>query len=416
MQGIIEDIAFGGEGVLKNEGKVIFIPFTAPQDEGIFEITTEKKTHAFGKLKSLIHPSPQRTSPLCPVFERCGGCQFQHISYPHQLKIKEKFISDALTRIGKISFPILPIFSAPKQFAYRQYITLHLRTIQNELVAGFVGHNPSEFIPIPTCPIFCEQNDPVFSSLKKLLKALSCVSFKKAQVKLLKTSSLYIAVFSFFPTLPKNAQQILESHASEWAALHLSSPSEKHFWGLEYLALSFLGLTLYSSPHSFLQNFTEQSEALHSFILSSVSSQSKKILDLYCGIGITSLLLAREGKEVCGVELNLKAIELALLNATKNNLKAEFKQGKVEILLPQLLTTFQPDCVILNPPRTGLDPQVIAALNSSPPKELLYISCMPATLARDLPKLTQFKIHAIQPFDMFPQTTHVETVVALKQK
>ena len=195
----------------------------------------------------------------------------------------------------------------------------------------------------------------------------------------------------------------------------MHSPSEQKHWGDVHCQTELLGLKARFSPLGFVQNHPEQSENLYQAIADALPTTTKKILDLYCGIGLTSLLFARAGKEVTGVESRPETIALAQENPARNKLPIQFLEGKAEILGAQLLKKEHPDLVLCNPPRTGLDPALVQALLEEKPSHLLYVSCMPATLARDLQKLTAggYHIDKIQGFDMFPQTTHVETLVKL---
>ncbi len=418
IQGTIESLAFGGEGILRHNGLVIFVPFTAPGDVVEVEIQTKKKNFAHGKLLRLIQPAKMRTEPRCPYFGSCGGCQFQHIDYPHQVESKRTFILDALKRIGKIDYDDVTVLPAKEQWQYRRHIRLNLRNEGEGFKAGYIGCNPSEFIAVTQCPIFIPKEDALLKDLRPLLIALSNKEIEKGSLRIIKTDSeKFILALTFSPALPGNADEIgtALNTLTNLQGIVMQSPSGKKIFGDIRCETEILGLKARFSPFGFLQNHPQQSAHLYLAIRQALSVNSSKILDLYCGIGITSLLIATQ-KKVWGVESHAETLQLAKENASLNNITSvEFCEGKAESLGVELLKSKRPDTVICNPPRLGIDPVLLQALINEKPANILYVSCMPSTLARDLQKLIQsgYRIERIQGFDMFPQTTHVETLVKL---
>lgn len=421
IKGKVETIAFGGEGILRTDGLVVFVPFTAPGDVATIEILSKKKNFAHGKLLSLETSSPQRTDPKCPYFGTCGGCQLQHLNYPSQIAAKQTFIRDALKRIGKVEIEDVPVTPAKLQWHYRRHIRLKLKKEAEGFVAGYTSCDNVSFIPVSQCPIFLPSQDPLFISLQPLLTSLSNEGIEEASLRVIKThNDKFLLAFSFAPTLPQN-NSLCEKALSEnpqWQGILMHSPREQKQWGDVHCQTELFGLKARFSPLGFVQNHPEQSENLYQAIAEALPQSAEKILDLYCGIGLTSLLFARAGKKVIGVESHRETIALAQENATRNKLSIQFLEGKAETLGAQLLKKEHPDLVLCNPPRTGLDPALIQALLEEKPPYLLYVSCMPGTLARDLQKLTAggYHIDKTLGFDMFPQTTHVETLVSLSIK
>lgn len=419
-KGTIESIAFGGEGILRHEGLVIFVPFTAPGDCVDVEVHSKKKNFAHGKLLHLQKPSPSRTDPRCFYFGSCGGCQLQHMNYPAQIEAKRKFILDALQRIGKIEITDLAVYPTDEQWHYRRHIRLKLKREGTGFKAGYTGCDPSQFINIAKCPIFIPSEETLLGTLEPLLANLSNEGIEEGSLRLIKADQgKFILAFSFFPQLPLNfkiAKNTLGNNPN-WQGIIAQSPNEKIVFGDIACETECLGLKARFSPFGFLQNHPEQSENLYRAILDALPQNCEKILDLYCGIGITSLLFAKQKKKVWGVESHPETLLLAKENAQKNNLSVHFIEGKAEIQGAQLLKTERPDAVLCNPPRTGVDPELLHILIAEKPACILYVSCMPSTLARDLQKLIHagYMIESIQGFDMFPQTTHVETLVALKK-
>lgn len=348
MEARVEKLVFGGKGLIRHEGWVIFIPGVLPGELVQFEITEKKKSYLEAKLLAVLEPSPDRVNPPCPYFGRCGGCQLQHIAYSEQLRLKKEWLIDALQKIGKIKidFPVNAI-PAKKEWEYRQKVTLHGPQ------KGFYALDNSTIIPIDRCLIFSKNG---FDNTRKIEAKNKTIVLKELQ-------------------------------------------DEKEV----------LGLTIYFSPTVFMQNDPEQALQIYQDVLNELSSGP--VLDLYCGVGILSLLAAQKGHEVLGIELDKEAIECAQKSAKKNGLQnARFKAMPCEALSAKDAQKFTQ--WIVNPPRTGVSTEVLRIISKHKPKRLLYISCMPATLARDAKFLYEhgYKLQKATCYDMFAQTTHLETL------
>lgn len=419
IKGTIESIGFGGEGILRQEGLVVFVPFTAPGDCITATLVTRKKNFARAKASQLDKRSSQRISAACPYFGTCGGCQLQHINPLAQLDAKRQFVIDALQRIGKIPLTYLPITAALQQWDYRQHIRLQLRKRGRGFQIGYVGFDPTDFVPVEQCPIFLPQKHQWRASLQPLLDNLSSSGIEEATLRLIKAEKgKLILAFSFSPILPSNNSitEKLFEESKDWQGIVMQAPNQIKQWGKVDCHIEMLSLKARFSPFGFVQNHPEQSVNLYQALLNILPSSSLQILDLYCGIGLTSLLFAREGKQVIGVESHPETVALAQENAQRNNLSSvHFIEGKAEGVGISLLKQNQPDTILCNPPRTGLDSTLIDALLITKPRYIFYISCMPSTLARDLYRFIQggYTLTHIEAFDMFPQTTHVEVLVQL---
>lgn len=417
--GNVSAIAFGGQGIVRLNGFVIFVPFSAPGDKVRGVITSRKKQFATGKIIELLESSPLRTTPLCPYYGTCGGCQLQHLSPEAQLDYKKNAIEEAFQRIAKLTdIPISPAVASPHPWAYRRHIKLHLQVIQGQFQAGYIGTDNQTLLPIQQCPIFLPAKNPIFGKIQTLLKKLHAVDGNYGQVTIIKQPHEKVLVAFAFNRMPGNIQQVMENALEkipEWTGLIARSDKQMFEWGTAMAMTDLEGLHFHFSPFAFMQNHPEQSLRIYQSILDlAKKSEPKEILDLYCGIGISTLLLARHGFQTAGVESNPTAIALARNNAKLNNIStAAFIQADVGKILNQLTKNRKCELVIVNPPRAGLDDRTMRSLIAAAPREIIYISCMPSTLARDLHHLCQnnYKIHSIQPYDMFPQTAHVETVV-----
>ncbi|MBS0621259.1 MAG: 23S rRNA (uracil(1939)-C(5))-methyltransferase RlmD [Verrucomicrobia bacterium] len=414
IEGCIESIAFGGEGVLRHEGMVIFVPFTAPGDHVRIEITEKKKNFARGRLLNILRPGPGRTQPCCKHFGTCGGCQFQHLSYATQLEIKQKFLQDALKRIGKIEVEVPPLIPAQSNWHYRRHIRLSLNPSKGYFQAAYAHLNTVE-----ECPIFTE-NKAFFPALESTLVSLSSAGIERGSVRILKKHSQFQLIFECIPQLPKQSKSWAESvirRIPEIAGIGFFSPRDEALIGDLSCEIEELGLKVRYSPRGFVQNHPEMATHLYQAILAAIPSTAGTIADFYCGIGITSLLLAKTGRRVIGIEMAADTIAAAKKNAEINQVHTiEFVEGKAESIAKNVFESNPIDAVLCNPPRTGMDPLLTDLLIEKRPQTLLYVSCMPATLSRDLSKLQQggYEMERIQAFDMFPQTTHLETLAIMR--
>ena len=422
IEGEIETIAFGGDGILRYRGFVVFVPFTAVGDRIICRISEIKRSFAKGVLIELKYASSYRAQPLCPYFGNCGGCQLQHLKIEAQLKYKLTAVQDALKRIGHLTIPTFPIIPATIYWSYRRHITLHLRAKGEGFEAGYIGQDNRSLVVVQTCPIFNEPHDLIVKQVQHLVGQLSNPLQREGRLMILKNHCHQFILFFQFE-LPvsfnlKIFQEILQE-SPQLAGIIVQTPENTFSLGDCDCEEKIEGLTFRFSPQTFIQNHPEQSLNI-SHQVSQFASHSfhEHVLDLYCGFGITSLLLAKQGHPVTGIEINPTAIQFAQENAAFNHLKnIHFMQGNVEKILPHWLKTHQASLIIANPPRQGLSKKVISTLLKASAESLIYVSCMPATLARDLSLLCEdYQIKEGRIYDMFPQTAHVETLIYLKRK
>lgn len=387
----IEKIIFGGNGITRIDGCVTFVPFSAPGDEVLLKITTKKKNYQIAQIEKIFHEGPGRRSPKCPHFKKCGGCQLQHLDYQTQLEAKKGFLQEAL-RIENI-----PIHSSDSEWNYRSNIRLNLRKEGNGFKMGYIGIDNHSLVEPTMCPLFSEDPE-LFKRLKEGLFSLSNQGIHSASLRIFNEGKGVILAFSFFPKLPEK----LLSFSFAIGACYKSPGREEHL-GDTSLTKDILGIPAPFSPYGFMQNNLPLSEKLYQTVLDWIGEKPQIIFDLYCGVGITSTLLKEKGHDVIGVELNRSI-------SPCGNFKMHY--GAVETVLPTLKA--KPDVIIVNPPRTGLSKEVRVLLDS---QKILYVSCMPSTLARDLQELSsRYTVKRVEGFDLFPQTTHVETVVMLQSK
>jgi 23S rRNA (uracil1939-C5)-methyltransferase len=352
----ILDVAFGGKGVAREQGKAVFVPYTIEGEMVSAEVVREKKQFAEAELVEVKQSSPNRVTPECPYFGRCGGCAYQHISYEHQLAIKWRQVRDALQRIGKLKdVPMRPIIPSPRPYAYRNRITVHAL----EDVIGFFRRDSHRLIDIERCPISREEINRALAELRE-------------------------------------RKHVRDGHYT------LRSASE---------------------PRVFSQVNDEVAQALRDLIVDLVPPNQDLLIDAYCGAGFFAKALLDKFQRVIGIDWDRFAIAAAKENASE---KETYIAGNVESELTRSdgflavvgesrrLASCRSLTIMVDPPATGLTEAVRTAITDLASETLIYVSCNPPTLARDLKQLQQgLVIESVTPLDMFPQTAEIEVVVHL---
>jgi 23S rRNA (uracil1939-C5)-methyltransferase len=353
---IIEDIAFGGKGVGREQGKAVFVPYTIESELVSAEIVREKKQFAEAELVEVKKSSPDRVRPECPYFGRCGGCAYQHIDYEHQLAIKWRQVRDVLQRIGKLKdIPVRPIVPSLKRYGYRNRITVHVQ----DGVIGFFRRDSHRLIDIERCPISCDQVNHALTDLRG------------------------------------------------------RNPRDGHYT-----------LRASSSRRVFSQTNDGVANALRDLIIDLVPSNQDLLIDAYCGAGFFAKALLDKFERIVGIDWDRFAIAAAKETATR---KETYVAADVEEELAKSdrssavegemrrLGSRRSFTLIVDPPAIGLSANVRRAILDLAPTTLIYVSCNPATLARDLKELQEkFTIHSVTPLDMFPQTAEIEAVAHLQ--
>src|SRR5512132_2150465 len=358
----IEDVAFGGKGVAREQGKAVFVPYTIEDELVSAEIVREKKQFAEADLVEVRQSSPNRVVPQCPYFGRCGGCAYQHIDYEHQLAIKWRQLREALQRIGKLKdVPMRPIIPSARQYAYRNRITVHAL----DGVIGFFRRDSHRLLDIERCPI---SRDEVNRALAEL----------RAQ------------------THVRDGHYTLRASASD---------------------------------RVFSQTNDEVANALRDLIVDLVAPNQELLLDAYCGAGFFAKALLDKFERVIGIDWDRFAIAAAKENATEKEIyiggdvetevDAALQQTRMgDLQIAPAVTdrrSLKSLTVIVDPPATGLSANVRKAIVDFAPTTLIYVSCNPPTLARDLKELKhRFAINSITPLDMFPQTAEIEALAHLE--
>lgn len=413
-----------GIGTLPNDRLKIFVDGTLPQEKAEIEISELKKNYAKGRLISLATPSPDRISPPCPYFGQCGGCQIMHLSYPGQLQIKRERVIEALKRIGHLEYPqVRPCLPSPTSFNYRNKIQLPVKWTGTTKEIGLYRKESHDLIPIEHCLIQSQIGEEILTLLHQKLQQTS-VRYILIRTAFFTQEALVIFITDGSQTqeLEHLGKELMKSHPFIKGVLEnvnqredniILGKSFKSLIGRPYIYEKLLGMTFKISPDAFFQINPLQTEHLYKTALEFANLNDQEIVvDAYCGVGTLALLAAPRAKQSIGIECVARAIEDAQTNASLNSSQnCTFYLGFAEKRLDLLKGA---DCIFLNPPRKGCSPDLLKVVNS---KKIVYISCDPATLARDLALLSsQYQIDAVQPLDMFPQTMHVETVVKLSLK
>lgn len=378
----LTDMAYLGHAMGKVDGQVVFAAFGIPGEEALVEVWRRKNDYPSGRVVEVIKPSPHRVSPPCPYFGRCGGCQLQHIKYEFQLELKRRVVEEQLRRIGKMtSPPVSPALPSPEEWQYRNHARF---TVDSQGRLAFVRWDNFRFITIEKCLIMHPWINSTLSHLQGKCRGAKQISLRYG----VRTGQWLI-------------QPSLESYG---VPLKTGQPHyEEETSGKRFRI----------SSASFFQVNTLQGERLVETLKQRLDPQGEGLLiDAYAGVGTFAVLLAPDYARVLAIEESASAIRDAATN-TAGLSNVEFVEGKTEDVLPQL--SVQPDAVILDPPRAGCHKSVLDSLLKLKPPRIVYVSCDPATLARDLHYLCQggYRLVEVLPIDMFPQTYHIECLATL---
>ncbi|HWL40108.1 MAG TPA: TRAM domain-containing protein [Gemmatimonadaceae bacterium] len=397
----VQSIAAGGDGVGRTDGLVVFVPRTAPGDVITAQISG-KGHFARGTLRAIVTPSPVRVDPPCQHYtrDRCGGCQMQHISYDAQLAAKQLIIRDSLQRIGKRPVDPPSIERSPKEWRYRTKLTLAMRRGGAGWIAGLHAYDdPSRVFALADCPITEREVVAVWREVMNAHPYFPDDRELRGSVRLTSGGPTFVMIGGRSWAARDQFAAAVPSLAALWW-----QPDDHGERRLLYDRRSDR-----SPSASFAQVNAPVADMLASYVVVRVKShRPASVVDAYSGAGHTAIALADAGIRVTAIELDAEA---SAWSASRLRPPSRAVEGRVEDALPELLPA---DLVILNPPRAGVDARVTETLeaHSSTPR-VIYVSCNPATLARDLSRLPSYRIESLRALDMFPQTAHVETVCEL---
>lgn len=417
----VHGIAAGGEGVGRDRsGRVVFVPRTAPGDRARAEVVRDAGSWARARLVQLLHEGPRRADPPCPHFAECGGCELQHLAPEAQREALRQGVADALERIGGVRTPVRPVEPAPARFGYRNRVTFTLRREDGRVRAGYHARlPPSPLLEIDHCPL---AEPPVAEAWRRLRTAWgpgAAALPGGEELRLTLRASAHGRVALFVRTSrggegggsgdPEAIRGALELESYWWKA---EGAARRLLAGAPTFADRWEGFDLRLEPEAFLQVNRAVAERIERRLDEGLGAPAGlRILDLYAGVGLRSLRWGSAGAEAVACERDPDAVRSGRDAARRHGVPARFVRGDVEERLPSLLPS---DVVVVNPPRAGLSRAAARALVAGVAGRLAYVSCDPATLARDLRRLRPaWEVVSVQPFDAFPNTGHVETLVWL---
>ncbi|MCX7885564.1 MAG: 23S rRNA (uracil(1939)-C(5))-methyltransferase RlmD [Caloramator sp.] len=439
----ITGLGFQGEGVGRINNFTVFVEGALPDELVKIKIVKVSKSYAFGKLIDIIRPSKERRIPICDIYKRCGGCQIQHMSYEAQLKFKRERVIDSIKRIGRVSEAIVhDTIGMVNPYNYRNKVQLPVRLEKGVPVIGFFAARSHEIIKMDKCYIQDESSSKIISVIKKWIEKNNIMPYDETTCEGIlrhimvrssyKTGDIMVVLVTNSEKLPyeeeivdmlkeiKEVKSIIQNINLKKTNVILGDKC-KTLWGNDTITDYIGNFKFTISPLSFFQVNPLQTEILYNTALKYANlSGNEVVFDAYCGTGTISLFLAQRAKKVYGVEIVPEAIENAKKNAIINNISnVEFIVGESEVIIPELIEKgIFADVVVVDPPRKGCDRKLLDAIAKMSPERIVYVSCDPGTLARDLGILEElsYKTIEIQPVDMFPQTAHVECVVKIEKK
>ena len=450
-------IGINGEGIVKDEDRVVFVPFALPNEIIKYKVLKITSKCVYGKLVEILEKSPDRVNPFCPVFNKCGGCQLQHISYFKQLEYKRNNIKDTFKKVAHLDVEVCDCVVGDSDKRYRNKLQLPIVQNANGVEIGFYAENSHRVIPITDCLINAEWIIAIISSTKIFMQTFNLKGYSEDGLGDIREVTAREIEGKLIITLVclrqiRNVDKyvnILRKNLNKEFSLYININASKNnvIYGKEFTLIygdgtyqgEMLGIKFPMSVESFMQVNTSVCKKLYSTVKQKLDTKDNSVvIDAYSGAGLMSALIAKDSEKVIGVEYVKEAVELSNKLAKNNNLDNVFNfQGKCEDIMPDIIAKEKQKgssiSLVIDPPRKGCDIKVINAILDSKIDRIVYVSCMPSTLARDVGLLVgtlkfedgkivnnitsefNYKIEAIIPFDMFPHTKHVETLVVLNR-
>lgn len=437
----IDALGSEGQGIGRIDGYAVFVPGALPGEHVRAHMIKAGSGFGVGKLIEIEAPAPERVDPPCKIFAPCGGCTLQHMKYEAQLAYKRKVVEDALARIGGLKDVVVsPVLGMDNPWRYRNKGSFPLANTGTRVETGFFSPRSHRLVPMPDCLIQQQSVLQAAFAVRDWANAYGIPAYDEQSGKGLlrhvvaraSCTGDVMATVVATGSLPhkKELLEIFQKQVEGLASVYLNiqkansnvilGDEYRLLWGKERIEEQLCGLTFSLGPASFLQVNPSQTERLYTTALDLLAlTGSERVVDAYCGIGTITLLLAKRAHEVIGIENVPQAVEDAQRNAQRNNLcNVQFLCEESEAALPRLVNEgLTLDALVMDPPRKGADEAFLRAVIESGVRRVLYISCNPATLARDCRILTDsgYRVQAVKPVDMFPHTVHVETVVLMSK-
>lgn len=440
----VHGLGSSGEGVARYEGLTIFVPGGAPGDRLLARVQEVKRNYARAALVQVLEPSPDRVTPVCPVAGECGGCPLQHIAYEAQLRLKRQQVVDALERLGKLSgVTVHPTLGMAEPWEYRNKAQFPVGWRAGRVIAGFFAPGTHRIVDIERCAIQHPVANRILAAVKELAGRYGVPIYDEgthtgvlrhvlARVGR-RTGEAMAVLVTNGPEFPHGraiARELMARIPELVSVVQNINPvrtnvvlgrESRVLAGRDSITDSIGDLEFSISPVSFFQVNPAQTEVLYGKALEYAGlTGSETVIDLYCGIGTISLFLARQCREVIGIEWVEEAVEDAWENAARNGIRnVRFIAGDAAVEMPRLAAEgVRADVVVLDPPRKGCEEPVLQAIAQMAPRRVVYVSCNAASLARDLGRLAGmgYRTVEVQPVDMFPHTAHVECVARVERE
>lgn len=439
----IEDLTHEAYGVGRYQGYTLFVKGALPGEVVKARVLKTKKRYGYAKKLALVESSPARRAPSCPLYGKCGGCQLQHMSYAEQLKFKENLVRNNLERIGGFDLSEVlfqPIIGMKEPWRYRNKSQVPIGEEDGGLIGGFYRDRSHDIIDMNQCLIQHEQLDQVVQTVKVLGTKLGIPAYDEVHhtgflrhvvakygfstdqlmIVLVTNGEKFPAKEALISALKErfsNLKSIVQNINTKRTNVIFGDESIV-LWGEPYIYDHIGPIRFAISARSFFQVNPVQTKVLYNTALQFADLKGEEtVIDAYCGIGTISLFLAQKAKQVYGVEVVPEAVEDAKRNAALNGMNnVHFETGKAEEVIPRWKEQgIGAEVIVVDPPRKGCDQTLLDTLLAMRPKRVVYVSCNPATLARDLNILTEggYLLKEVQPVDMFPQTVHVESVAKM---
>lgn len=443
LSGKCVDLSFEGKGVFKNGKDTVFVDGMFPGEEGDIEILYKRNGALFGKVIKLTKVSPNRIQPKCKVCSSCGGCCFQQLEYKAQLEYKTNKVKEQFKKIGKMDVKVNPCIGMDEPYFYRNKIQMPFgKDNKGNPYCGFYKASTHVIVPIEVCYIEDKKAEHILSSIKSLLKSFKIEPYNEDERwgilrhVLIKTSFykqeimvVLVTAVDSFPSRNNFVKALLKlcpeittvvQNINSRSTNVILGEKEHVLYGKGYIEDSLCGVSFQISSKSFYQTNPIMTEKLYSYAIAKANLNKNEIaFDAYSGIGTIGLIASKKAKEVISVELVPQAVKDGIKNAKRNNINnfRMYCDDASSFMVKMASNKQDVDVLFMDPPRKGSDERFLKAVLKLKPKRIVYVSCDPTTLARDISYINQsYKIEDIQPFDMFPQTFHVETVVLLSRK
>ena len=439
----IDRLGTSGEGVGRYDNFTVFVPNALPGETISVVIEDVKSSYAHGRIKQILHESVDRVAPLCALYEECGGCQLQHLSYEAQLRAKRAQVVDALTHIGKLpQIPVRETLRAEEPWNYRNKMQFPIGRNSGKIVIGCFAQGSHRIINTENCHIQRAENNDLANAAREIAEQLHIPVYNEDTHKGVlrhivgrvgRSNDLMAVIVTATKQLPraKDFVRMMRERLPNLVSVHQNIQTYRNnvimgrdtqlLWGRPTIIDSLGRLNFHISPRSFFQVNTRQAERLYEQALAYADLHgTETVIDAYCGTGTITLFLAQKARKVYGIEIVQPAILDARKNARDNHVKnAEFIVGDATVVMPALYKQdIRPDVVVVDPPRSGCTKTVLRTFANMKPQRIVYVSCNPATLARDLAILKElgYLAQEVQPVDLFPQTSHVENVCLLRKQ